>query len=278
MPKLPSGAIASATKYSGDTMRMSMVRRCGCGSASSCTPPTSRLSAALRTWVEDEAELHPDGVDVDAAVWRGVALDGDAVEAHEQAGDAAFGLRHQPLEVFLEHGRRLYRVRRGESSGRAAAAATSPTGADAPQASGRWRVGAADRRIVLLREARVRRHGALRQRAGRRLVEAAAAEIDREADRSADRPGRLCRMPTGRTWAITVKSPPAGIMPASDLRRRRGTTSTNIGAGAAGIEPPRRGRVEERRLPRRQRQRRAADVRQLDVGAAAAGSSCTRRR
>src|SRR5262249_13511723 len=56
---------------------------------------------------EDERELHADGVDVDSPAWRRVAVDSDAVEAHEQAGDAALGTGNQPLQVFLEHGLRV---------------------------------------------------------------------------------------------------------------------------------------------------------------------------
>src|SRR5262249_26885195 len=54
---------------------------------------------------EDDAELHADLVDVLRAarfVLR-VALDGNAIEAHEQSGDGAVGLLHDLAERVLEH-------------------------------------------------------------------------------------------------------------------------------------------------------------------------------
>src|SRR5262249_27736960 len=56
---------------------------------------------------QDEAELHADGVDVDLVALARVGLDGDAVEAHDQPGDAPLDVVDDLLQGFLEHRRTL---------------------------------------------------------------------------------------------------------------------------------------------------------------------------
>lgn len=63
------------------------------------------LGCALNGF-EHDAELSTDDVDVERSVGLRVAIDGDALEVHQEAGDAPFSAVDDLLQDGLEHGMR----------------------------------------------------------------------------------------------------------------------------------------------------------------------------
>ena len=102
LPKLPSGAITSATKYCGDSIRHDQQQPLRLDRELLEATDLEAIAgpADLR---EDEREFHPDGRDVEPIGLADIGVDRNAVEPHDHGGDPTVDVVDDLLESFGEH-------------------------------------------------------------------------------------------------------------------------------------------------------------------------------